>query len=381
MREFDIVIDVKSECEEKKRKIDELIFEAFHGIGEFRLGINIINLESVSEQYKNFLTKTCLMDCYIITPRVMSDVEARENFLRIFRRIKENHKYVKFINMYDGEIVEEREATLEIVNEFISSRLGGYLYNMDISKDVYTNSRWLNKLKDEALELKRGTEIEITSLQEFLSEYDKMIQQKDSYTAEHSRAVCKFSSEIGKIIGLDSEQLKVLATGAALHDIGKYEIDIQILTKDKKLSDPEFLQIKNHPMIGKAILDAFVITELSKRDNEIVKLIVEQHHERFDGKGYPRKIDGSVIHEYSMIVSLADAFHAMLGRSYQNPRRKQEIIKNIRECSGGQFNPKYVDIFCYMIEKFPETFNLVEDMGYLRYVGTESIENIVISNK
>lgn len=80
-------------------------------------------------------------------------------------------------------------------------------------------------------------------------------------------------------------------------------------------------------MIGKAILDAFVITELSKRDNEIVKLIVEQHHERFDGKGYPRKIDGSVIHEYSMIVSLADAFHAMLGRSYQNPRRKQEIIK------------------------------------------------------
>lgn len=128
----------------------------------------------------------------------MSDVEARENFLRIFRRIKENHKYVKFINMYDGEIVEEREATLEIVNEFISSRLGGYLYNMDISKDVYTNSRWLNKLKDEALELKRGTEIEITSLQEFLSEYDKMIQQKDSYTAEHSRAVCKFSSEIGK---------------------------------------------------------------------------------------------------------------------------------------------------------------------------------------
>ena len=88
-----------------------------------------------------------------------------------------------------------------------------------------------------------------------------------------------------------------------------------------------------------------------------------------------RKIDGSVIHEYSMIVSLADAFHAMLGRI------KQKIIKNIRECSGGQFNPKYVDIFCYMIEKFPETFNLVKDSGYLRYVGTESIENIVISNK
>ena len=380
MREFDIVIDVKSACEEKKRQIYELIFEAFRGIGEFRFGINIIDLETVSEQYKNFLTRTCLMDCYIITPKIMSEVEARENFLRIFRKIKENHKYVKFINMYDGEDEKERENTLEIINEFISSRLGGYLYNMDISKDVYTNSQWLNKLKDEALELKKGTEISITSLQKFLLDYDEMIQQKDAYTAEHSRAVCKFSSEIGKIIGLDKEQLKVLATGAALHDIGKYEIDIQILTKNKKLSDPEFLQIKNHPMIGKAILDAFVITELSKRDNEIVKLIVEQHHERFDGKGYPRKIDGTVIHEYSMIVSLADAFHAMLGRSYQNPKSKQEIIKNIKECSGTQFNSRYVEIFCYMLERFPETFDLVEDRGYLRYVGTESIEKIVIPN-
>lgn len=378
MRDFDIVVDLREADGSKRKNIDALISEAFHGIGKIRLGINIINLENVSEQYKNFLTKTGTMDCYIFTPYIVKNSNASKDFESIFEKIKSSKVSVKFINMYDGNDSLDKELTLQIIDKFILNKAGEYLYNMDISKDSYVSVSYLNKLKEEVIALKTGTEIKISDIYGFLSKYDSMIQQKDEYTAEHSRAVCKFAIEMGIKLNLNKEQLTVLAIGAALHDIGKYEIDIGILTKSKKLSDPEFLQIKNHPMIGKSILDNIIITELSERDNEVIEFIVEQHHERFDGTGYPRKIDGSMIHEYSMIVSLVDAFHAMLGRSYQTPKTKDEIIKIIIECSTTQFNPKYVNILCNMLKDTPEVLGLEEREGYLKYNLTSSIEELIM---
>lgn len=381
MRDFDIVMDMKNVHEARREKIEEIILDAFHGLGEIRLGVNITDLSTVSEQYREFLVKTALIDCYIFTPAVMKCNNAKSDFTQIFRKIRANNGYIKFINMYDGSDKNEREATLEIIDNFIKNKVGEYLYNMDIQKEMYINSIYLEKVKNECLKLKEGSEVKITNICNFLKHYDAMIQKKDAYTAEHGRAVCKFAMEIGKKIGLDNDQLEVLTIGAALHDIGKYEIDIGILTKNKRLSEPEFLQIKNHPMIGKSILDCIMMTELTERDNEIIEFIVEQHHEKYDGTGYPRRIDGSIINEYSMIVSLVDAFHAMLGRSYQNPKSKSEIIKIIKDCSGTQFNPKYVELFCNMLENDAQSLGLCENNGYLRYSATQSISELFIEAK
>ena len=193
------------------------------------------------------------MDCYIFTPSAMVSIEEKNNFAKIFKNLKAKNAYIKFINIYDSSIDTELEATYEIFDYFIKNKVGEYLYSMDINKELYINAMYLNKVKNECLALKEGTEVKINNLNGFLTKYDQMIQSKDEYTAEHGRAVCKFAIEIGKKIELDTNQLEVLAIGAALHDIGKYEIDIKILTKNKRLSDPEFIQIKNHPMIGKLI--------------------------------------------------------------------------------------------------------------------------------
>lgn len=377
MRDFDIVTDIKNVEESKREKIANVIFAAFHGIGEIQLGVNITDLSTISEQCKEFLIKTCSMDCYIFTSDSMKSNELMNNFIELFKRIKSTKHYIKFVNMYDGDDVKDCEAALEIIDFFIKNKVGKYLYSMNIRKETYINATYLQRVKNESLESKEGSEVKITNLTRFLEKYDQMIQKKDAYTAEHGRAVCKFAMEIGKKIGLKNNDLVVLTVGAALHDIGKYEIDIKILTKEKRLSDPEFLQIKNHPMIGKSIIDLISITELSERENEIVEFCVEQHHERFDGTGYPRKIDGTIIHEFSMIVSLADAFHAMLGRSYQKPKSKSLIIKIIKECSGTQFNPKYVELFCDMLENDFESLGLCEQDGYLRYSATQTIAELV----
>ena len=381
MRDFDVVFNNEKDSDKKKAGMQEIIIEAFHGIGEIQLGVNITDLSTISEQYREFLINTCAMDCYIFTPSAMVSIEEKNNFAKIFKNLKAKNAYVKFINIYDSSIDTELEATYEIFDYFIKNKVGEYLYSMDINKELYINATYLNKVKNECLARKEGTEVKINNLNGFLTKYDQMIQSKDEYTAEHGRAVCKFAIEIGKKIGLDTNQLEILAIGAALHDIGKYEIDIKILTKNKRLSDPEFIQIKNHPMIGKLILDAVSISELSERDNEIIEFIVEQHHERYDGTGYPRKIDGTIIHEYSMIVSLSDAFHAMLGRSYQSPKKKSDIIKNIMDCSGTQFNPKYVTIFCDMLENDVEALGLCENNGYLKYSATQSIAELVMEAK
>ena len=285
---------------------------------------------------------------------------------------------IKFVNMYDSQNDTEKQSACDIINMFIQNKLGALIYSMDIRKEVYINAGYLHDLKNEYVTAKENSEVVISNIHAFMKEYDKMIQSKDSYTAEHGRAVCKFSLEIGKKIGLTGPKLEILTIGAALHDIGKYEIDVNILTKNKRLTDPEFAQIKNNPVIGKQILDNVIFKDLTKRGNEEIELIVEQHHERFDGTGYPKKINGDIIHEYSMIVSIADAFHAMLGRSYQNPKSKLEIMNNIKSCSGTQFCPKYVAIFCDMLDSDIEVLGLMSDEnGFLRYNCKQDIAELI----
>ena len=134
------------------------------------------------------------------------------------------------------------------------------------------------------------------------------VEAKDPYTRGHSDRVSEYSVLIGKKLGLDEKTLHILKIGGLFHDIGKIGIPDSILLKESKLSDEEYSQIKNHPMIGVHMLgDAAIFTDILP--------IVKHHHERYDGRGYPSQLVGEDIPYVARIAAVADTFDAMTSKS------------------------------------------------------------------
>ena len=170
------------------------------------------------------------------------------------------------------------------------------------------------------------------------------VEAKDPYTKGHSDRVSEYSVLIGKHIGLPESDLKTLKIGGLFHDIGKIGIPDSILLKNDKLSDEEYSEIKNHPSIGAHILSNATIFQ------DIIP-IVKHHHERFDGKGYPSKLQGSDIPYLARIATVADAFDAMTSRrSYRDSLNMDIVREEIANNSGTQFDPEITSVFLDILD-------------------------------
>lgn len=165
------------------------------------------------------------------------------------------------------------------------------------------------------------------------------IEAKDMYTRGHSDRVAAYSVLIGKKLGLSEEDLHTLNIGGLFHDIGKIGVPDSILLKEAKLTDDEYSQIKQHPNIGVHILSNATIF------NDILP-IVEHHHERYDGTGYPGKLAGNDIPYLARITAVADSFDAMASkRAYRASLSLDQIIFEFERCKGTQFDPELADLF------------------------------------
>ena len=176
----------------------------------------------------------------------------------------------------------------------------------------------------------------------------KTLHEKNPREELHSMRVSKICVSIGQLLDMKSNDLNLLKAISNLHDIGKIAIDDAILNKPGKLTDEEWEQIKRHPEIGYRILSS------TPEYAEIARDIL-CHHERFDGKGYPRGLKGDEIPIRARIISLADAYDAMISdRPYRKAFTHDEAIKEIIRCSGTQFDPNIVDVFIKSYEIKPK---------------------------
>jgi diguanylate cyclase (GGDEF)-like protein/PAS domain S-box-containing protein len=158
-------------------------------------------------------------------------------------------------------------------------------------------------------------------------------------TESHAQRLVALSRKIGSNLALPQKSLDDLQLFAMLHDIGKIGIDDRILNKPGKLSEEEWVIMKKHPEIGYRI--AISLPELSS-----VAEYILTHHERWDGKGYPKGLMGEEIPLLSRILAVADAYDAMTEeRVYRNKRSKEEAVEEIMNNSGTQFDPAIVEIF------------------------------------
>ncbi len=173
------------------------------------------------------------------------------------------------------------------------------------------------------------------------------IQEVDGYTYHHCARIRDYSTELWKRIHPKGKGVARLSTGAYFHDIGKLAIPPEILNKVGKLSEDEWKIIKMHTTLGAEMM--------RNHELEIVReaaFIVEEHHERYDGKGYPYGLMGEEISLEASIISVVDAFDAMTtNRIYRGAMSFEEAIQEMKDGRGTQFHPEVLDEFLLMLQE------------------------------
>lgn len=285
-------------------------------------------------------------------------------------------------NAGDEVLLKATKALLEVFDKHgFVSRVGGdefviVLANKTNSEAIKLISEVQNKMKDIyvlgisvsvsfGIETKKDKSVKITEL--FTLAEDKMyknkMSEKTSHKANsiqtilnilyeknkreerHSQRVSKYCGVIAELLELSPDEVSMLKISGVLHDIGKIAIHNDILNKPEKLTDEEFEKIKKHPEVGYRILSA------SKKYSDITVDILN-HHERFDGKGYPQGLLGEEIPYRSRIISLADAYDAMTcDRPYRKALSKEAVLNEIETNLGKQFDPHIGKVFLDYLKK------------------------------
>ncbi len=172
------------------------------------------------------------------------------------------------------------------------------------------------------------------------------LEAKDAYTSGHSMRVSRYAVQTAVRLGFTGERLEEIRLGADLHDIGKIGTREAILNKPGPLTEEEFAHITEHTILGERILAPLA------RENPTVLRIVRNHHERFDGRGFPDRLTGDDIPIEARIVCVVDAFDAMTtNRAYRASRTPPAAFEELARCAGTHFDPKCVQAF---LEAFPD---------------------------
>jgi putative nucleotidyltransferase with HDIG domain len=222
------------------------------------------------------------------------------------------------------------------------------------------------------LSQERARELEVRTKQlasfqvGMLSALLRTLDLRDQMTARHSAAVARYSRAIAQRAGLSRQEEELVHIAALLHDIGKFILPDRILKANVPLSDEDWMLIRRHPQQG-----ARVVSSLDGYGP--VAEIILAHHERIDGKGYPRGLKGDDIPQLARIISVADTYDVMTARdSYRVPVSSYEAIEELRRVAGKQLDSRFVDIFIELLEDKDVTFRHGEDADFEKELALEA---------
>jgi putative nucleotidyltransferase with HDIG domain len=231
--------------------------------------------------------------------------------------------------------------TLTVANRRLSQSL--HEQNISLQKQ---NTLLAKRIEESTKNLSRLYEDLRTTYMRTIKVLAQAIDARDHYTHSHSENVAKYAVLIAEEMGLSLKEIETIREACELHDLGKIGVVDSILSKPAGLTPEEFEQIKRHPIIGAQILEP--LTFLS----DVIEL-VRQHHEHYNGKGYPEGRKGEDILLGARIINLADAYEAMTSpRAYRKtPFTKEQAIAEINRNKGTQFDPKVVNAFLKIVDK------------------------------
>jgi HD-GYP domain-containing protein (c-di-GMP phosphodiesterase class II) len=240
------------------------------------------------------------------------------------------------------EILTNKELFKEAINEI--ERL---IYKSKTLKYFKLEKQIIKNLEDK-YDYSNNKEVTNKLINDFL----KLLKEKDEITYEHVKNVSSyvdiFLDGLPEDKKLSEEEINILKKAALIHDVGKLAIPNQILKKNTSLDNNEYHDIKKHVSANAYLFNSKLMNDY--------KDIVLAHHERYDGKGYPKGLKGEEIPYFSRIISVLDTFEAMTGkRGYiKNKKSLYDVLNVLIENSGTQFDPNVVEYFVKGVIKNPE---------------------------
>jgi putative nucleotidyltransferase with HDIG domain len=199
-----------------------------------------------------------------------------------------------------------------------------------------------------------------------LSALLRTLDLRDQMTARHSAAVARYSRAIAQRAGFSRQEEELVHIAALLHDIGKFILPDRILKANVPLTDEDWMLIKRHPQQGARVVSAL-------DGYGPVADIILAHHERIDGKGYPRGLSGDEIPELARIISVSDTYDVMTARdSYRTPMSSYDAIVELRRVAGKQLDERFVEIFIELLEGKDVSFQHGEAADFEKELALES---------
>ncbi len=271
-----------------------------------------------------------------------------------------------FAGLLGGRVVVVRDLSLVRRAEREMKLLGAQLEqrvserSAELQQEVERRTRIETRLGELNAEMgKTQKEIMVT-----LSE---LVESRGSDTPQHVARVSEFARLLGKASGLSEEESELLADSSAMHDIGKIGVPDAILSKLAALTDAETIILRSHTIIGHEIL--------KKSDKPLVQMaasIALEHHEHWDGSGYPAGLKGTDISLYGRIVCLCDVFDSLsVARIYKRGWELNEILDFVRSRSGTMFDPALVELLFRDLPKYLEVVSRYPDLKFSSYLTEE----------
>lgn len=274
-----------------------------------------------------------IMIAYYVGGRKVGHITAIASLIIIY--------YINFV--YSLDFSATANASI-IIGILFVSQLSNYFVTIlnENEKELYNYQHHLQDMVDNAVKVIEELNIEITDTQkEVVFTMGAIGESRSKETGNHVKRVAEYSKILALAYGVKEDDAELLKMASPMHDIGKVGIPDSILKKPARLTAEEFEIMKGHSELGYEML------KYSKREIlQTAAIVAHQHHERWDGKGYPKGISGENIHLYGRITAIADVFDALGSeRVYKPSWSDEEIFKLFKEERGKQFDPKLVDLF------------------------------------
>jgi len=197
----------------------------------------------------------------------------------------------------------------------------------------------------------------VNTQREIIMTMGVIAENRSAETGNHIRRVAAYCEILGRAAGLDEKEVRTLCEASPMHDIGKLAIPDHILNKPAPLTPEEYETMKTHTTIGYKML------QNSKRPLlQSAAVIAREHHERWDGKGYPRGLKGEAIHIFGRITALADVFDALgSDRVYKKAWPLEKVLEHFKAERGGHFDPQLCDLFFQHIDEIVKIKEKLKD--------------------
>ncbi len=329
---------------------------------------------------RDLIPQKLRLDGFVVNEREMDDDEYKRELLYLLIEEAENLRKAG----YDPDNKEELQSKMADIFELIETIMKEFNLSKDeigqilhiVNENTKQAQNLISKERELLLEINQlnstleqrveNALVEITALNTEIEDTQREViftmgaigESRSKETGNHVRRVAEYSKLLAILYGLDESEANLIKEASPMHDIGKVAIPDNILNKPGKLTNEEFTIMQTHAQIG--------FDMLKHSNRPILKtaaIIAYQHHEKYNGKGYPNGLKGDEIHIYGQITAIADVFDALGSeRVYKEAWPLEKILKLFKEEKGEHFHPELTELFLENIDAFLEIRDQFSDV-------------------